>query len=349
MSFSHASVGGNIWDGLNRLATNSSFSFPNWTDNARGNPGWQEKVTQFESFVATHASNYDVFQNKFCYIDQDASFTTYRDSMADLTRDYPSKTFVFWTMPLQTSGADNAVRQAFNVQVRAHCEKNDLPLFDIADIESHKTNGAAVTESGNEALDPDQSSDGGHLNELGATRAAAAQWALMAQIANHSGSGSSGGTSSTGGSSAGGSSASGGTNSTGGSSASASGGTNSTGGSSASASGGTNSTGGSSASASGGTNVSATNGGQSSTNGGQSSTNGGQSSANAGQSSTNGGQSSTDGGATESDNSETTTDTTDSNDDSGCSFAPNNPAKGWWALLALAGFAFRNRRKHSRN
>jgi hypothetical protein len=150
-------------------------------------------VTDFESFVSAHESEYDVFQNKFCFIDQDADFATYRDSMDGLVADYPDKTFVYWTIPLQTTGADNALRDAFNEQVRKHCADNDLPLFDLADIESHKTDGTAVTEAGNEALDPDQSSDGGHLNDLGSARAAAAQWALMAQIGGHAVASSTGG------------------------------------------------------------------------------------------------------------------------------------------------------------
>jgi hypothetical protein len=195
MNFSHASVGGNIWNGLDTLtAKNAAFSHANWSENNRGNPGWQAKVTDFENWVDSHQNDFDVFQNKFCYIDQDADFATYRDSMADLIATYPEKTFVFWTMPIQTAGADNALRSAFNQKVRAYCAEKDVPLFDIADIESHTVSGTAVTESGNEALDPAQSSDGGHLNELGAARAAAAQWVLMAKLAGQTVANSTGGT-----------------------------------------------------------------------------------------------------------------------------------------------------------
>lgn len=183
MSFSHASVGGNIWSGLQTLASDTTYAFPNWKDNNRGNPGWEAKITQFESWVLDHAGQFDVFQNKFCYIDQDADFATYRDSMLELTATYPTKAIVWWTMPIMTDGADNAKRQSFNQQVRAYCAANDCPLFDIADIESHKSDGTAVMNGGVEALDPDQSSDGGHLSELGASREAQAQWVLMAQIA----------------------------------------------------------------------------------------------------------------------------------------------------------------------
>jgi len=183
MSFSHASVGGNIWSGLATLAVDSTYAFPNWKDNDRGNPGWEAKITQFETWVAANASQFDVFQNKFCYIDPAVDFATYRDSMNKLATTYPSKIFVWWTIPITTDDADNAKRQSFNRQVRDYCKSNDKPLFDIADIESHKADGTAVTGSGSEALDAAQSSDGGHLNGLGAARAAMAQWALMAKVA----------------------------------------------------------------------------------------------------------------------------------------------------------------------
>lgn len=216
MSFSHASVGGNIWEGLAALATDEAFAFPNWTENPRGNPGWAAKITDFEAWVADHSDQNDVFQNKFCYIDQDADFATYRDSMVSLEATYPTKTFVWWTMPLETTGANNALRAAFNQAVRAYCAEHDRPLYDIADVESHTVDGTAVTESGNEALDPAQSSDGGHLNELGAARAAAAQWALMAQLAGWEGGGTGSGGTGGGGTGDGGTTAGGGTPSAGG-------------------------------------------------------------------------------------------------------------------------------------
>jgi MYXO-CTERM domain-containing protein len=184
MNFSHASVGGNIWGGLTTLSGQSSsrYSFANWAENDRGNPGWQAKVDDFETFVTSNLSSYTVFMNKFCYIDQDANFTYFRDSMVKLAGLYPSKVFVWFTMPLMTSGTDNALRQTFNTSVRSYAGSNNLPLFDLADIESHRANGTAVTEGGNEALATEWSSDGGHLNADGAARAANAVWQLMAQL-----------------------------------------------------------------------------------------------------------------------------------------------------------------------
>lgn len=186
MSFSHASVGGNIWGELTALSSaEEGYEFPNWTDNNRGNPGWEAKISEFEAWVASHEDEYDVFQNKFCYIDQGAEFESYRDSMLSLAEQHSDKVFVWWTMPLETQGENNSLRQAFNEQVRSYCAAHDLPLYDIADIESHTPEGDAVTVDGVEAMDPEQSSDGGHLAELGASRAAQAQWVLMSALAGH--------------------------------------------------------------------------------------------------------------------------------------------------------------------
>ncbi len=186
MSLSHASVGANLWGGLTALAAEDAtrYAFPNWADHDRGNPGWQAKVDDFETFVAANLAAYDVFQNKLCYIDQDASFTYYRDSMLRLEGLYPAKRLVWWTMPLMTSGAgDNALRAAFNQQVRTYCAQHAKPLFDIAALESHDAEGRAVTEGGVEAMWPGWCSDGGHLNAAGAERIALEQWRLMARLA----------------------------------------------------------------------------------------------------------------------------------------------------------------------
>jgi hypothetical protein len=184
MSFSHASVGGNIWAGLGRLEAEdeSRYAFPNWSENDRGNPGWQAKVDDFEDYVAAHLAGNAVFLNKLCYIDQAASFTYYRDSMVRLAGLHPAKTFVWFTIPLMTEGSDNALRAAFNASVRAYVRTNGLVLYDIADIESHRPDGSAVTSGGSEALFDGYSSDGGHLNETGQRRMAGAMWQLMARL-----------------------------------------------------------------------------------------------------------------------------------------------------------------------
>lgn len=189
MALRHASVGANIWGGITSLAGADAtrYAIPSWDGFARGNPGWEAKVTDLATFVAGNADAFDVFQMKFCYIDQDASFTVYRDQLLALEAAHPTKKFIWWTIPLTTSGADNALRAAFNQQVRAYCAANGKPLYDIAAIESHDALGAPVQSGGHEAMAAAWSSDGGHLNEAGSARAAQAMWWLMARLAGWSG------------------------------------------------------------------------------------------------------------------------------------------------------------------
>jgi MYXO-CTERM domain-containing protein len=190
MSFSHASVGANMWGGLGLLKSDDAgrYSFPSWIDVDRGNPGWQAKIDGFETYVADHAS-VQVFLNKLCFIDQDASFTYYRDSMVGLAAAHPAKTLVWFTIPLEETGTSNSARATFNASVRAYASTHDIVLFDLADIESHTSGGTAVTSGGYESLAHEYSLDGGHLNDAGARRAAGAMWQLMARIAGGSPSG----------------------------------------------------------------------------------------------------------------------------------------------------------------
>ena len=177
-----ASVGGNISDGLDTLhGQDAKYDRSRWDFQDRGNPGWQAKVDDFVTQTALQASGFDVLTMKFCFIDPDASFTTYRDALLGLEGSHPTKRFVWWTMPIETSG--NTARQAFNDQVRAYALANGKLLFDIADIECHDVAGVKLTDaSGREIMRPEWTSDGGHLSSAGAVRVASAVWWLMARI-----------------------------------------------------------------------------------------------------------------------------------------------------------------------
>ena len=183
MSLEHASVGVNIKNGMEDLKAMDAirYDYPHWDWHNRGNPGWQEKVDQFVAWVADHTNEYDVFHMKFCYIDTAVQWTYYREAMLNLEATYPGKIFVWWTMPITTSGYDN--RDAYNTQVRNFCAANDKPLYDIAAIESHDPLGNLIIEGGYEAMYPGYSDDGGHLNEAGRLRAAKAMWWLIARLA----------------------------------------------------------------------------------------------------------------------------------------------------------------------
>ena len=182
MSLDHASVGVNIKNGMEALKAIDAkwYNYPNWDWHNRGNPGWKEKVDQFVAWVADHTNEYDVFHMKFCYIDTAAQWTYYREAMLNLEATYPGKIFVWWTMPITTSGNDN--RDAYNTQVRNFCAANGKPLYDIAAIESHDPSGLQISAGDKEAMYHGYSDDGGHLNETGQIRAAQAMWWLMARL-----------------------------------------------------------------------------------------------------------------------------------------------------------------------
>jgi hypothetical protein len=178
-----ASVGGNISGGLDALRTsNAKYDRSRWAFLDRGNPGWQAKVDDLVSFTAANSGSYDVLSLKFCFIDPDANFAYYRDKLLWLESTYPSKRFVWWTIPIETSG--NSARQTFNDTVRTYARANGKLLFDIADIESYNAAGNKRTDaSGREIMWPEWTSDGGHLSDAGAKRVASAWWWLMARIA----------------------------------------------------------------------------------------------------------------------------------------------------------------------
>lgn len=166
-------------------------------DVARDNPGFSAKVSLFNTSLHStgFASRLDVASFKYCYIDNDfagvaggtasAAFTETRNIMEGLEAAYPAITFFWWTMPLQTAG--NSARDQYNALVREYCRANGKYLLDIADIESHTSDGAPVTNGGHEALYSAYTTDGGHLNATGQARVAAAWWVLMARIAGWSG------------------------------------------------------------------------------------------------------------------------------------------------------------------
>jgi hypothetical protein len=178
----HASVGGNINSGLQALRSqNAKYDRSRWLFESRGNPGWQQKVDDLVAQATSRNGSFDVLTMKFCYIDSSASFTYYRDKMLQLETTYPTKRFVWWTMPIETSS--NASRQSFNDQVRSYARANNKVLFDIADIESHNAAGQKRVDGyGRELMWSEWTSDGGHLSSAGALRVASAWWHLMARL-----------------------------------------------------------------------------------------------------------------------------------------------------------------------
>jgi hypothetical protein len=188
-----ASVGGNISDGLDTLQTkNAKYNRIHWEFQDRGNPGWAEKLADFTDSVTARQANFDILSMKFCWIDPDANFATYRDTLLRLESRYPNKWFVWWTMPIMNSAnvdGDESKRQVFNDSVRAFATTNKKLLFDIADIEAYNAAGQKKTDGSGNELQQDAWSklDGGHLNTAGSRRVASAWWWLMARVAGWNG------------------------------------------------------------------------------------------------------------------------------------------------------------------
>jgi len=184
----HASVGSNIDSGLDQLqAANVRYDRSRFAFFPRGNPGWQAKIQDLRDFVAAQPVAYDVYSMKFCFIDTDADWPTYRDAMLALEAQYPTRRFVWWTIPIERDTA-YAGRAAFNDAARAYANANGKALFDIADIETWDAAGnRRVDAYGRELQQPAWSSDGGHLSTAGALRVASAWWWLVARLAGWTG------------------------------------------------------------------------------------------------------------------------------------------------------------------
>jgi hypothetical protein len=214
--FAHASVGGNMIQGMDALnAANSTryqlvTSWVNYLgaemrvepppatpvpgtvyETNRGNPGWADKLTIFDNSVRIsgwRAPTVDAVMDKMCYIDQDAVAADYISSMAALQSSYPSTAFVYTTMPL-TTGEDstNVLRNQYNAAVRSHCASGGWLLFDIADMEAYDPTGVQHTFPYGgltyQKLYAGYTSDGGHLGSAGQARIAQGWYAMAAVLA----------------------------------------------------------------------------------------------------------------------------------------------------------------------
>jgi hypothetical protein len=152
--------------------------------------GFEEKLNEFVSDVNAVHDNYDVLSMKFCYIDWWYNdWTLYRDAMLQLEANYPSKTFIWWTIPVMVENSWDyqnnqcEIIQNFNTNIRAFASQNNKILMDVADIESHDANGN-LCYSSCESMCPDYAFDGagGHPNPTGSLRIGKAIWWLMARI-----------------------------------------------------------------------------------------------------------------------------------------------------------------------
>lgn len=206
--FAHASVGGNIIGGLRTLHSADAAKYPLTTQNDddtppettspgvfyeynRRNPGWLNKITLFTQFVDNGWRNgkVKVAMNKFCYVDQTATWETYRDAMLDLEARYPNTIFVYWTMPLTTSVSSTSLdRHLFNKNLRDWIATQDgKVLFDIADLEAHDESNTEHTFVRDgvtcQRMYANWTTDGGHLDAVGREYMARCLYSLLGLIA----------------------------------------------------------------------------------------------------------------------------------------------------------------------
>jgi hypothetical protein len=205
--FAHASVGGNILDGMKALNSADSAKYPliqqssrdkppattnkgTIYEYARGNPDWPVKISSFATYIKNgwNDPKVNLVMNKFCYIDPQADWMTYRDSMVALEAQYPGTKFIYWTMPLMpTADSDEVLRSKFNQNLRDWmATQNNKFFFDLADIEAWTPDGQIQTFTDKGAtyqkLFAAYSSDEGHLNDAGAKRAATGLYSLFGKI-----------------------------------------------------------------------------------------------------------------------------------------------------------------------
>lgn len=215
--FGHQSVGGNVLDGLKRLAAQEGVEL-SIVEGAPGTPGIShgyigqngDPAGKIQAFTAAvdGGKQADVALMKLCYVDFQAGtdpaalFARYQASLAALKQRHPGTTFVHLTAPLttiqggwkplvkrllgrETSAPENARREAYNALVRtAYAGKE--PLFDIARIESTRPDGshAVVEWKGQQIpiLASEYTDDGGHLNAAGQDRVAREFVAFLASL-----------------------------------------------------------------------------------------------------------------------------------------------------------------------
>ena len=204
--FGHQSVGMNIIDGVKSFAGGDVqiFNVDELGSNSQSqgiyhvkigqNEDPTKKIYHFEQLINKYGHNVDVAFFKFCYVDITKStdiialFKNYTEILDKLIVEYPEIMFVHWTVPLRVvqsgpkawvktilnkplGGAeDNVQRNNFNKMLVSKYMNSGF-IFDLAAIESTYPDGTVNTFEYNDedyqALVPEYTDDGKHLNEKG--------------------------------------------------------------------------------------------------------------------------------------------------------------------------------------
>ena len=211
--FGHHSVGTNIIEGIKKLDKNSPYIDLNilkTTDPisinqsgilAHGKVGENfdpiSKIDSFRFIMESGVGNkVDIAFMKFCFVDIGTQtdlikiFDNYRNTMAQLKKEFPATTFVHVTVPLvlepegmkanakqfikkmlvKNNLYENTGKARYNQLIRKEYLGKE-PIFDLAEFESTYPDGSRLTYTVDdmeyEALIPEYASDVGHLNERG--------------------------------------------------------------------------------------------------------------------------------------------------------------------------------------
>ena len=207
--FGHQSVGRNIIKGVNALFKGpaSGLTIVELTDAqpeppageggylAHAKLGKNEdpygKIEDFDAMVRGGLGDVvEVGLMKLCYVDVTAGtqvtalFDAYRDTLTALERDFTRVRFLHATVPLTTAQTENNVlREEYNALLR---REYGAAVYDLAALESTAPDGSRVggrDSAGHQyfQLYEAYTSDGGHLNTLGARVAALPLLRLIAE------------------------------------------------------------------------------------------------------------------------------------------------------------------------
>lgn len=206
--FGHQSVGGNVLDGLQRLAAGAGVEVRIADKLIGENRHPLGKLEDFERSLQAQPG-VQVALMKFCYLDIDARtdvkalFSSYRATLERLKAKYPHTTFVHVTAPLtRVQGGpkgfvkrllgrapygvlENQRREEYNTLLRQAYGGRE-PLFDVARIESTAPDGKAALAEWQGRFSPRLAEaltdDGHHLNLTGRLRAARELVSLLAAL-----------------------------------------------------------------------------------------------------------------------------------------------------------------------
>lgn len=215
--FGHQSVGKNMLQGIERLASRDGARFDirerraapalsginHFRIGSNGDP--RSKIRDFAAALDSGAAQAaDVALMKLCYVDFEPSTDArqvandYIASLDSLAARYPRTSFIAVTAPLvavqngpkawikrlagtlRGAYSENARRTEFNTLLRERY-RADGRLFDLARIEATGSDQGAVHEK--EALRPELTNDGGHLNERGQALVAGAFLSFVNSVA----------------------------------------------------------------------------------------------------------------------------------------------------------------------